>query len=450
MCCLPENKHFRKKDSLSRPTYRYSVRLMKVLVLGGGGREHALVQALLRSPSTTMVLCAPGNAGIARDVPCHPLSLDDIPAICQLARAESVDFVVVGPEAPLCAGIVDALRTVGIPAFGPVRAGARLEASKAFSKSFLQKYRIPTAAYQRFTQMEAAADYLAAHPLPVVIKASGLAAGKGVIIAHTREEAIAAARSMLVEGVFGESGREIVIEEYLVGEEASIMAIVCGEDYFLLPLSQDHKRVGDGDCGPNTGGMGAYAPAAVVTAEGRARLETEIIQPTLAGLTAEGIEYRGVLYIGIMLTDDGPKVLEYNVRFGDPEAQVLLPLLDGDVCRFLYSCANGRMEKHLLTVKPAAALVVVLAAEGYPGPFRKGDPLELPASLPDGVFLYHAGTRLDSAGRLVTAGGRVLGVTALAHNLSTAAKLAYSVCRQIRWAGVHYRTDIGARGLAHE
>ncbi len=420
---------------------------MKVLVIGSGGREHALVKACLASPLVGSVVCAPGNGGIAAEVPCRPLNVSDVPAIVALAKAEAADFVIVGPEDPLSLGAVDALEQVGIPAYGPNKSAARLEASKVFTKDFLVKYRIPTARGAKFTAVAPALEYLASQPYPIVIKASGLAAGKGVIIAQNRQEAETAVRDMLEKKVFGASGCEILIEEFMEGEEASIMLMVCGDRFVMLPASQDHKRVGENDTGPNTGGMGAYAPAAVVTPAISAQVITEIVRPTLAGLIHEGIDYRGTLYIGIMITREGPKVVEFNVRFGDPECQVLLPLLDTDPVELMLACANGTLEPAQVKIKDAFAIIIVLAAQGYPGSYPKGDPISFPKTPPAGTAIVHAGTTLKPDGTVVTNGGRVLGVTAFGPTLAEAAKTAYGVVEQVKFSTRYFRRDIGAREL---
>ncbi len=418
-----------------------------LLVIGSGGREHALVQMCGRSPLAGRVLAAPGNGGMAAEVPCFDVAVEDVDGLVDLARRESVDLVLVGPEVPLSLGLVDALTAAGIPAYGPSRAGAQLESSKAYCKDFFARHGIPTAAYATFTEVAPALAYLEQNPAPIVIKASGLAAGKGVIMAETQAEAEAAVREMLEGGAFGDSGREIVIEEMLEGEEASIHAIVSGEDYLLLPASQDHKRVGEGDSGPNTGGMGAYTPTSRVTPEMMEVIEATVIRPTLAGLKADGIDYRGTLYAGLMLTSKGVKVLEYNVRFGDPETQVLLPMVADDLLPVLLAAARGQSLPRELRIRAGSAMVVVLAAGGYPGSYRKGDPITLPTTLPEGAAVVHAGTAGREDGQIVTAGGRVLGVSGQAASLQAAAELAYSVCDQIEFDGNYLRRDIGHREL---
>jgi phosphoribosylamine--glycine ligase len=383
----------------------------------------------------------------ADGVKCHPVAADDIEGLVKLAQSAQVGFVVVGPEVPLAMGLVDALAEAGIPAYGPKADGGELEASKIRTKQILQKYGIPTAPAEIFDQVEPALAYLRARPAPIVIKADGLAAGKGVIVAADHTEAEAAVRDMLEGNKFGASGSRVLIEDCLVGDETSILVVVSGRDYVILPTSQDHKRIGEGDTGPNTGGMGTYSPAEVVTPELLAQIENEIVKPSVEAIADEGIDFRGTLFIGIMLTAEGPSVLEYNTRFGDPETQVVLPRLGCDVLELLWLAAQGQLADFDLQVRPEHAMCVVIASRGYPGSYPKGDRIRIPEPLPTGVSIIHAGTGTNDAGDLVTAGGRVLGVTALAANLRAAADLAYNTCEQIECDTKVYRRDIGARQL---
>jgi phosphoribosylamine--glycine ligase len=418
-----------------------------VLVVGSGGREHTLVRTLLASPAKPRVLCAPGNAGIARDAPCFPIAVDDVAALVSLAQREHVEFVVVGPEIPLSLGLADRLKAANIPVYGPTADGARLEASKTFTKRLLLKYRIPTATAGFFTEVEPALAYLRTRPVPIVIKADGLAAGKGVIVAPTLAEAEAAVRDMLAGNKFGTAGSQILIEDCLYGEETSILVVVSGRDYVILPTSQDHKRIGDGDTGPNTGGMGTYSPADVVTPELLNRIDREVVRPSVDAIAAEGLRFCGTLFIGLMLTAAGPSVIEYNTRFGDPETQVVLPRLATDLLALLWAATSGELAGFKLSVKSVHALCVVIAARGYPDAYPKGDVITFPSALPAGVTVYHAGTAEDQPGRIVTNGGRVLGVTALAPSLPEAAAAAYAACDAIQCSTKYFRRDIGARQL---
>ena len=422
---------------------------MKVLVVGGGGREHALAWKLAQSPRVAEVLVAPGNAGTAREPKCRNVAIaaTDIAALVSLARAEDVGLTVIGPEGPLVAGIVDAFEAAGLPCFGPRKLAARLEGSKQFTKEFLVRHGIPTAGYAAFTQATFDPAMIRQQRPPIVVKADGLAAGKGVIIAASADEAIRAAEGMFA-GDFGEAGRVVVVEEFLEGEEASFIVMADGAHVLPLATSQDHKRLKDGDAGPNTGGMGAYSPAPVVTPALHARIMREVITPTLRGLAAEGMPYTGFLYAGIMIAKDGtPNVLEFNCRFGDPETQPVLSRLTSDLVPLLSAALAGRLHEVQADWDPRAALGVVLAAGGYPDDPRTGDAitgLEEAAALPGKVF--HAATRADGE-RILTAGGRVLCAVGLGDGVAEAQRAAYALVDRIRWDGMQCRRDIGWRAL---
>jgi phosphoribosylamine--glycine ligase len=419
---------------------------LRVLVVGGGGREHALVWHLVNSGH--QVFCAPGNAGIAHVAQCEPVSATDLPGLTKLALGQKIDLTIVGPEAPLVAGAADEFERQGLRVLGPRQSGARIEGDKAFAKEVMYAAGIPTAGFQTFTDFDAARTYLSQHRLPVVVKASGLAAGKGVVVAETRPEAEQAVADMLREGRFGEAGKVVVIEEFLQGEEVSMIGLCDGRGVQVLAPSQDHKRLLYGDKGPNTGGMGAYAPAPVMTAALRLEVQQKVFVPLLAEFARRDIDYRGVIYAGMMLTADGPRVLEFNCRLGDPETQVILPLLDGDLAELAMACIEGKLHEHVLT--PAAdrsALCVVAAAEGYPGSYGKGMPITGDLVGRDGVVVFHAGTKLDE-NRTVTNGGRVLGVTGIGRSLAEARDRAYRALDGIRFPGMVFRRDIGSRGLA--
>lgn len=419
---------------------------LKVLIVGSGGREHALVLAVKRSPMLDSLVCAPGNGGIGRDCETVNISAEDVDAVVEYVLKNKIDFVICGPEVPLWLGLADKLREKSVPVYGPSKNGAILEASKAYSKNFLKKYSIPTAEGANFTDPDAAEKYIRSAPFDTVIKASGLAAGKGVVIPVSRDEAVAAAREMLEGGAFGDSGKEIVVEEKMDGEEASIMLVVCGKKYVMLPASQDHKRVGEGDTGLNTGGMGAYAPAAVATPEVLEAVRKTIVEPTLAGLEKEGIDYRGTLYVGIMITARGPKVVEFNVRFGDPECQVLMPLLASDPLEMLYDTACGKLDASKVKIADGFAAVVVVCAKGYPGKYKKGEEISLPEKTPPNTQIIHAGTKLEG-GKVVSAGGRVLGLTGFGKTLEEALSNAYSLAGLIKYEGGFFRRDIAHREL---
>ncbi len=423
--------------------------VMNVLILGGGGREHALAWALRKSPLVADLYCAPGNAGIAALATCIQLDIDNHPAVAEFCRNAAIDFVVVGPEAPLVAGIVDFLVANEIKAFGPSRQAAQLEGSKGFTKDFCRAYSIPTAAYARFTEPEPAKAYAAEQALPIVIKADGLAAGKGVIIAQALDEAEAAIDACFT-GQFGAAGHEVVIEEFLVGEEASFFALVDGEHALALATAQDHKRVGDGDTGPNTGGMGAYSPAPIITEELHARVMDEIIVPTVRGMAARGTPFKGVLYAGLMITEAGPQLIEYNVRFGDPECQVLMMRLTSDFLPALLATCDGQLAQLELQWQDTPALTVVMAADGYPGNVKKGSEIRgLETITDDDVVVFHAGTA-ELNGRILANGGRVLCVTARGASVADAQTRAYSAIDQIDWPGGFCRRDIGWRALQTE
>lgn len=419
---------------------------LRVLVVGSGAREHALVRAALASARCSFVAAAPGNAGIASECTCLPIGADSIDALVAAAVEHRINLVLIGPEVPLCLGLADQLRKAGIAVFGPDAATARLEGSKIFCKEFLVRHRIPTGTARVFDDAVAARNYIESGSLPVVIKADGLAAGKGVVVAGTTEEALDAVDSMLVRRIFGEAGDRILVEECLAGREASIHVLVADGCYGIMPTSQDHKRALDGDAGPNTGGMGAYSPASWIDDALLARIETEIVRPTLEGFSKDGLAFRGVLFIGVMVTESGPKVLEFNVRFGDPETEVILPRLHGDVLDLLDSVAHGRLPADGIRVRNEKALCVVVASGGYPGNFEKGIPIRLPETVAEGVTIYHAGTAMRS-GQLVSNGGRVLTITSLAPDLAAAAKAAYLVCDAIEFKGKHYRRDIAWQEL---
>ena len=420
---------------------------MKILTVGGGGREHAILWRLSKDAEKHELFAAPGNGGTAAIATNLPISAEDVPVLADWARANRPDLVVVGPEAPLCAGLADAISAAGIPVFGPCAAAARMEGSKAFAKDVMNAAGVPTAKAQTFTDSAAAIAALPAFGLPVVIKADGLAAGKGVVIATSAAEAEATVRSMLDSRQFGESSASILVEQFLEGEEASILALVDGERIALLPGAQDHKRVFDNDEGPNTGGMGAYSPAPVVTPEVEAFALEKIFRPTVAELKKRGIEYRGVLYGGLMIGPQGINVLEFNCRFGDPETEAILPRIEGDFAALLLSCAEGRMTTPV-AVSPKACTTVVMAAPGYPGKYPKGLPisgLDSAAALPDTV-VFHAGTAVKD-GAVVTNGGRVLAATALGADIRAAVDAAYRAVAAISFDGAHYRRDIARRAF---
>ena len=420
---------------------------LNILVIGSGGREHAIVKKCQESPLSDKIIAAPGNGGIEQEVPCYPIAVEDTNAIIHIAKEESIDLVIIGPEIPLSLGLVDALESEGILAYGPNKAGAQLESSKSFCKDFFKRHSIPTANYETFTEVEPAIQYINENKVPIVVKASGLAAGKGVIIAQTKGEAIEAIEAILIQKSFGDSGNEIVIEEYLEGEEVSIHAIVSNGTFLCLPPSQDHKRIGEGDTGLNTGGMGAYAPTSNVSQALQSEIEKTIITPTIKGLLKDGINYSGTLYAGLMLTKSGPKILEYNVRFGDPETQVLLPLLQDDFVSLLYCSAKNDTLPTSINLSNHSCMTVVVASKGYPGSYPKGDIIQLPKDIPENATIIHAGTKLNQSKEIISNGGRVLNVTCNSEKIEDAANAIYSVCDSIKFQNKVYRRDIAYREI---
>ncbi len=421
---------------------------MRVLVVGGGGREHALVWKLSQSPLSGKIFCAPGNPGIASLAECVPIAAGDIKELLAFACREKIDLTVVGPEIPLVEGITDLFSREGLLVFGPSQAAAKLEGSKVFAKELLEAEGIPTASFETFSDPAAALSYLREQSYPLVLKAEGLAAGKGVIIVQNQAEAEKCVQEIMVDKVFGAAGDRLVVEEFLTGEEASLLAFTDGKLVVPLPPAQDHKAVFDNDLGPNTGGMGAYAPAPVMTPELISQVVAEIIRPVVAGLAKRGIEYRGILYAGLMITATGPKVLEFNVRFGDPEAQAVIPLIKSDLLPVLMAVARGKLEDAFIEWHEGSSACVVMASGGYPRAYDKGlaiQGLEEAAKIP-GVTIFHAGTAVKE-GQVVTAGGRVLGVTGRGKSLKEALAKAYQGINAISFSGCHYRSDIGRKGL---
>lgn len=419
---------------------------MKLMVVGGGGREHAIIKKLKENPSVEVIYALPGNGGIAADAVCVDIGAKDIDGIVAFAKEKKIDFAVVAPDDPLVLGAVDALEAAGIRSFGPRKSAAIIEGSKVFAKNLMKKYGIPTAAYEVFEDMDAALAYLETAPVPTVIKADGLALGKGVIIAETREEARAAVRSMMEDKIFGASGARIVIEEFLTGPEVSVLSFTDGNIVVPMVSSMDHKRAGDGDTGLNTGGMGTVAPNPYYTQEVAELCMKTIFVPTIEAMKKEGREFRGCLYFGLMLTPAGPRVIEYNCRFGDPETQVVLPLLESDLLTIMMATSEGRLSEVLVKFSDKSACCVIIASKGYPVKYESGYPLALPADGEDGV-IYVAGAKRTEAG-LVSAGGRVLGVTATADTLREAVDAAYAKAAKVRFDNGFYRKDIGARALA--
>ena len=419
---------------------------MKIMVIGGGGREHAIIKALKQNPDVETIYCLPGNGGIAADAICVDIGAKDIPAQVEFAKAHAIDYAVVAPDDPLALGAVDALTEAGIPCFGPDAKAAIIESSKAFSKDLMKKYGIPTAAYEIFTDLEAAYAYIDNGPVPVVVKADGLALGKGVIIAETHEEAREAVRSMMEDKVFGDSGSRVVIEEFLTGPEVSVLAFTDGEIVKPMVSSMDHKRVGDGDVGLNTGGMGTIAPNPCYTAEVAEECMNSIFLPTINAMKAEGRPFKGCLYFGLMITPNGPKVIEYNCRFGDPETQVVLPLLKSDLLTVMQATTNGTLADTPVEFDDGAACCVVVASGGYPESYGKGYPITM--SEKAAARTYVAGAKLTEDGTLVTSGGRVLGVTATAATLPEAIRAAYTLVEEVHFENAYCRRDIGKKALA--
>ncbi|MBY7995813.1 phosphoribosylamine--glycine ligase [Vibrio fluvialis] len=426
---------------------------MRVLIIGSGGREHALGWKVAQNPAVETVFIAPGNAGTALEAKLQnvDIAVEDVAGLVAFAQNNAIELTIVGPEAPLVIGVVDAFRAAGLPIFGPTQAAAQLEGSKAFTKDFLARHNIPTAAYANFTEIEPALAYVREQGAPIVVKADGLAAGKGVIVAMTLEEAEEAIKDMLAGNAFGDAGSRVVVEEFLDGEEASFIVMVDGENVLPMATSQDHKRVGDQDTGPNTGGMGAYSPAPVVTQAIHDRVMQEVIYPTVRGMAAEGNPYTGFLYAGLMIDSTGaPKVIEYNCRFGDPETQPIMMRMQSDLVELCLAAIDGKLDQVESKWDPRASIGIVLAAGGYPGDYTKGDVISgLPTTEVEGQKVFHAGTT-DKDGHVVTNGGRVLCATALGNTVSEAQQRAYELAKQISWNGMFHRNDIGYRAIARE
>jgi len=419
---------------------------MKILVVGGGGREHAIIKKLKENPAVESITCLPGNAGIAADAGCVPIKATDIDGIVEYVKNHPVDFAVVAPDDPLALGCVDRLHALGVKCFGPDAKAARIEASKVFAKDLMKKYGIPTAAYEAFDDADRALEYVKTCPIPVVVKADGLALGKGVTICFTRDEAASAVKAAMLDGAFGASGSRVVIEEYLEGPEVSVLAFTDGHVVKPMVSSMDHKRVGDGDVGPNTGGMGTIAPNPFYTPDVAERCMKEIFLPTIKAMNAEGCPFKGCLYFGLMVTKDGPKVIEYNCRFGDPETQVVLPLLKSDLLTVMMAVEDETLSDTPVEFAGGAACCVMLASGGYPGKYEKGKVIDL-GSAEAMAEIYHSGTGRNDKGQLVTAGGRVLGVCCTADDLQTAIEKAYRAADQVKWDGMIYRKDIGKRAM---
>ncbi len=422
---------------------------MKVLIIGSGGREHALAWKITQSPLLTKLFVAPGNAGISKVAECLSINAEDIQGLLSFAKKEAIDLTIVGPEAPLVAGITDLFQNEGLRIFGPSKAAAQIEGSKAFAKDLMTRFSIPTADYEIFSNVNEAKHFVIETEMPVVIKADGLAAGKGVAICHSSQEAVGALTQMMVEGVFGDSGKKVVIEKVLEGEEISILALCDGEKIIPLASAQDHKRAYDNDKGPNTGGMGAYSPCLQIPDEKVKEYVDLTIRPVVQGMAREGTPYRGILYAGLMITKQGPFVLEYNCRFGDPETQAILPRLKSDLLPVLAEIASGSLQTESLEWHEKACMAVVLASGGYPGFYRKGFPIQglSAVSYSEDVFVFHAATILNPNGECITSGGRVLAVAALGDNLRQAHDRAYQAITHLRFEGSYYRRDIGRKTL---
>lgn len=426
---------------------------MNVLIIGAGGREHALGWKAAQNPNVETVFIAPGNAGTALEPKLENVAIDveDITALVAFAKEKDIELTIVGPEGPLVIGVVDAFREAGLPIFGPTKAAAQLEGSKAFTKDFLARHGIPTGYYSNFTEIEPALAYVREQGAPIVVKADGLAAGKGVIVAMTLEEAEDAIKDMLAGNAFGEAGSRVVIEEFLEGEEASFIVMVDGASVLPMATSQDHKRVGDKDTGPNTGGMGAYSPASVVTPEIHNRILEEVIYPTVRGMDAEGAPYTGFLYAGLMIDADGtPKVIEYNCRFGDPETQPIMMRMESDLVELCLMAIDEKLDEAESKWDPRASIGIVLAAGGYPADYAKGDIISLPTTEVEGQKIFHAGTTNNDAGDVITNGGRVLCATALGNTVLEAQERAYELTKQVSWNRMFHRNDIGYRAIARE
>lgn len=421
---------------------------MNVAVIGGGGREHTLAWKLAQSPSVDKLYALPGSDAMASVAECVPIGVEELDRIADFAVEKGIDMIVVGPEVPLTEGIADVCQKKGIAVFGPNKAAAQMEGSKVFAKNLMKKYHVPTAAYASFTDGNAAKDYIHKMGAPIVVKADGLAAGKGVVVAQTVEEAVDAVNAMMEDHIFGASGGRIVIEECMVGEEASLLAFVDGKTIVPMISAQDHKRIFDNDEGPNTGGMGAYAPAPVMTPELVQTVYDTILVPVVQGLANEGITYQGCLYAGLMITAGGPKVVEFNCRFGDPETQAVLPLLDGDLAQIMYACTQGTLRRDMVHWKQGAACCVIMASKGYPASSHKGDVISGLDAVDDDIVVFHSGTK-KADGLYQTNGGRVLGVTAVGDSLQEAIDKAYANVRRISFDGQQVRSDIGAKGLRH-